>query len=280
MGAVQGPQQGLIWTDVDLWSMQYIGPPYVYSFNEIGTGCGSISRKCMAFIGGIGYWMGPSQIFTLSVNGVQPLPCPVWDVVFQNLDQNNLYKIRVAVNSLFNEIQWFYPSISGGTGENDSYIKYNTQLGAWDYGSLGRTAWIDQSVLGAPIGANAQDLEIYQHETSNDADGAAMLSSFRSGYSAIAEGDLKNFIDLVWPDMKWGKLGAAQTANVQITFYVVDYPGDTPQVFGPYTVTRATEYFNTRLRGRLVSVQIGSSDIGSFWRIGNIRYRYAPDGKF
>jgi hypothetical protein len=287
MGCIQGPQQALIWTDIDLWSMQYIGPPYVYSFNEIGAGCGAISRKSMAFVGGIGYWMGPSQFFNLSGNGVQPMPCTVWDQVFQNLDTGvdpngvaYTEKIRVAVNSRFNEIQWFFPSASGGTHENDSYVKYNTLIGAWDYGLLGRTAWIDQSVLGPPIGANAQDLDLYQHETSNDADAAPMNSWFQSGYFSVSEGDMMSFIDLVWPDMKWGQLDQSQTAQVQISFLVANYPGDTPTVYGPYTVTQATEYFNTRLRGRLVAVKIASNDLGSFWRIGNIRYRYAPDGKF
>ena len=280
VGCIQGPQQGLIWTDIDLWAMQYIGPPLVYGFNEIGSGCGLIARKAAAFAGGVGYWMGPSQFFTLSANGVQPLPCTVWDVIFQNLDQGNLSKIRVAVNSRFNEIQWFYPSVSGRTGECDSYVKYNYLLGVWDYGSLGRTAWVDQSVLGPPIGADAEDFELLQHETSNDADAAPMNSSFRSGYYAIAEGDLMSFIDLVWPDMKWGMVDGSPSAQVSITFFVANYPGDTPTTYGPYTVTQATEYFNTRLRGRLVSVQISSNDLGSFWRIGALRYRYAPDGKF
>lgn len=281
VGAIQGPQQGIIWTDVDTWSMQYIGPPYVYSFNEVGSGCGLINRKAAASFNGIIYWMGPSQFYTLSGEGVQPLPCTVWDVIFQNLDTNNLQKIRVAVNSRFGEIQWFYPSSAGG-GEVDSYVKYTVYGtgGTWDYGTLGRSAWIDQSVLGPPIGADPSALYIYQHETSNDADGSAMLPSFQSGYSAIDEGDLKSFIDLVWPDMKWGQYNQTQNATVQIAFYVVDYPGDTPTVYGPYSVTQATEYFNTRLRGRLISVKISSSDLGSFWRIGNIRYRYAPDGKF
>ncbi len=277
VGAVQGPQQGIIWTDIDAWSMQYIGPPYVYSFNEIGTGCGLIARKAAASVNGIYYWMGPSQFYMLSGQGVQTLVCSVWDVVFENLNAANLYKIRVAVNSRFNEIQWFYPSASG-TGEVDSYVKYNTELNAWDYGSLARSAWIDQSVLGPPIGADPNALLLYQHETSNDAAGNAMTSYFQSGYYAIGEGDFKSFIDLVWPDFKWGQYNQAQTANMQISFLVVNFPGETPTVYGPYTVTQATKYFNTRLRGRLVSVLIESSDLGSFWRIGNIRYRYAPDG--
>lgn len=285
VGAVQGPQQAIIWTDIDVWSMQYIGPPFVYSFNEIGTGCGLISRKAAASMNGIYYWMGPKQFFTLGGSGVLPLPCPVWDAVFQNLNTGivagipNTQKIRVAVNSLFGEIQWFYPS-ANGNGENDSYVKYNVQLNVWDYGTLARTAWVDQSVLGPPIGADPSMLLLYQHETSNDADGQAMSPFFQSGYFTLNEGDLMTFVDLVWPDMKWGMRSQAQNAVVQISFYVVDYPGDTPRVFGPYSVTQATEYFNTRLRGRLVSIRISSDDLGSFWRVGALRYRWASDGKF
>jgi hypothetical protein len=279
VGCAQGPQQAIIWTDIDVWSMQYIGQPFVYGFNEIGTGCGLISRKAAASVGGIYHWMGYSNFFNLSGSGVQPTPCSVWDVVFQNIDRNNLHKIRVAVNSLFDEIQWFYPSITGGTGEVDSYVKYHVTLQVWDFGTLGRSAWVDQSVLGPPIGADPTTLLLQQHETSNDADGVAMQPFFQTGYYAVNEGDQKTFIDWIWPDLKWGQLSQAQTAAIQITFLTADYPGQTPQVFGPYTVTQATQYFYTRLRARLLAVKISSSDLGSFWRIGNIRYRFAPDGK-
>jgi hypothetical protein len=280
VGCAQGPQQAIVWTDIDVWSMQYIGQPFVYSFNEIGTGCGLIARKAAASINGIYYWMGSSfQFYTLSGYGVQPLPCSVWDVVFQNLDTNNLQKIRVAVNSRFGEIQWFYPSITGGTGEVDSYVKYNVYLNVWDVGALGRSAWVDQSVLGPPIGADPSTLLLQQHEISNDADGVAMQPFFQSGFYALAEGDVKAFVDWIWPDFKWGQVSQAQSATLQISFLVADYPGDTPQVFGPYSVTQATEYFYTRFRARLMAVKIASSDLGSFWRIGAIRYRFAPDGK-
>lgn len=279
VGCVQGPQQAIVWTDIDVWSMQYIGQPFVYSFNEIGSGCGLIGRKAAGSMGGIYYWMGYSQIFTLSGNGVQILPCAVWDAVFQNIDRNNVQKIRFAANSLFSEVQWFYPSITGGTGEVDSYVKYNVILNEWDYGSLGRSAWIDQSVLGPPIGADPVTRLIQQHEISNDADGAAMTPFFQTGYYAMSEGDVKVFLDWIWSDAKWGQLSQAQTAQLQITFLTADYPGQTPQAFGPYTVTQATEYFYTRLRARLLAVRLSSNDLGSFWRIGLIRYRYSIDGK-
>jgi hypothetical protein len=286
VGCAQGPQQAIIWTDIDVWSMQYIGPPYVYSFNEIGAGCGLMSRKAAAAVNGIYYWMGPSQFYSLSSYGVQPIPCPVWDVIFQNLNTaidpstgvSNTQKIRVAVNSRFGEIQWFYPS-KNGTGEVDSYVKFSIYLNIWDYGSLARTAWVDQSVLGPPIGADPTTLYLYQHETSNDADGAPLVASFQSGYYAVAEGDFKAFVDWIWPDMKWSMYDQSGSAQVQISFLCADYPGDTPTVYGPYTVTQATEYFYTRFRARLMAVKIESSDLGSFWRIGALRYRFAPDGK-
>lgn len=279
VGCIQGPQQGLIWTDLGLWSMQYIGQPYVYSFNEIGTGCGLIGRKAAASINGAVYWMGPSQFFKLGDGGVEPVPCPIWDVIFQDIDTSHANRIRVAVNSRFGEITWYYPTLSSG-GEVNAYAKYNIYLQCWDFGNLGRSAWIDQSVLGPPIGADPTNRYIYQHETSTDADGQPLLASFQTGYFALSEADIKSFIDQVWPDMKFGYYGGAQNATVNLTFYVTDYPGDTPLTYGPYAITKSTQFITPRFRGRLVSIGISSNDIGSFWRIGNIRYRYQQDGKF
>jgi hypothetical protein len=88
------------------------------------------------------------------------------------------------------------------------------------------------------------------------------------------------FVDQIWPDMKWGYFNGAQTAQVFISFEVCDYPGQTPLVYGPYVMTQSTTYITPRFRGRLVSIKIESNDVGSFWRIGNIRYRVQPDGKY
>lgn len=275
---IQGPQQGLLWTDLAVWAMQYVGPPYVYQFNELGTGCGLIGRRAAASVNGVVYWMGQSQFFKLSGSGVEPIRCPIWDVIFQDLDTDNLDKIRVAPNSRFGEISWFYPTNSNG-GEVSHYVKYNFLLDQWDFGELARTAWINESVLGPPIGA-APNQFIYQHETSTDADGQPMTSSFQTGYFVLTEANVKMFIDQIWPDMKWGYYGGSQSAQVKLTFYVTDYPGQTPLVYGPYTMTQATTFITPRFRGRLVSIKMESNDIGSFWRIGNMRYRYQEDGRF
>jgi hypothetical protein len=88
------------------------------------------------------------------------------------------------------------------------------------------------------------------------------------------------YVDQVFPDMKWGYFAGNQNATVNITFYVADYPGQTPKVFGPYAVTQQTTLISPRFRGRLVSIGVSSNDVGTFWRLGGIRYRWNPDGRF
>jgi len=278
VGAMQGPQQGLLWTDTHLWSMQYINLPLVYSFNEIGAGCGLVGRKAMGSMAGIVYWMSQSQFYMLAGGGVQPIPCPIWDVIFQDIDENYLENVRCAPNSRFGEVTWYYPT-AGSNGTPTKYVKYNTLLQQWDFGTLTRTAWIDQGVFGPPIGASGDNI-IYQHETSTNAGGSQMNSSVRTGYFALSEGDQMTFMDQVWPDMKWGYYGGTNSATVNITFYAADYPGQTPRVYGPFSVNQSTEYISPRIRARLISIEISGNQLDSFWRMGNIRYRLQPDGKY
>lgn len=131
-----------------------------------------------------------------------------------------------------------------------------------------------------------------QHEISPDANGVAINATFTTGYFAMADvqgswstgtsasADMKTYLDEFWPDMKWGTYGGTQTASVQLTFNVVDFPGQTPVTYGPYTITQQTQWINPRFRGRLVSMTISSDDLGSFWRVGLPRYRIQPDGKY
>jgi len=279
VGGIQGPQQALIWTDIEVWAMQYLGPPLVFGFNKLSSGCGLIAQHAVAVMRGLVVWMSQGSFFMLSGGGVQELPCPVWDAVFQDLDTSNLDKITAAANSQFSEFTWYYPSLSGGTGEPDKYVKVNISEGfVWDYGSLSRCAWTDQSVLGQAIGATPQGI-IYQHETSNDADGQPMNPWFQTGWFVIAEGQAFSFVDWFFPDMKWGFFNGAQTGQVLVTIYATDYPNGTVRTYGPYTMTEATAYVNTRLRGRQISLRFESNDLGSFWRLGQMRYRMAADGR-
>ena len=281
----QGPTQQYWWTDIDLYVAQYTGPPFVYGFSKIGTGCGLIASKAVAQVGSTIYWMSQKQFFmTSGSNAPQPIPCSVWDYVFQNMDWNNVDNVEAAPNSQFNEISWFFPSVNSPNGENDSYVCYNVLYNEWDYGSLSRTAWIDQSVLTTstglygPIGAGS-DGYIYIHETSNDNAGVPINASFSTGYFSLTNGNDIVFVDWVLPDMKWGQYSQAPNASVKITFNVTDYAGQTPRVYGPFTFSQQTPYVEPRFRGRFVQMVVESTDLGSFWRLGSIRYRYAISGR-
>ncbi len=279
IGGLQGPQNALIWTDLDLWALQYVGYPLVFGLNKVGSSCGLIARHAACQMGAGIYWMGQSNFFALTGGGAVPIPCPVWDTVFQELDTDNQNKCWAWPSSTFNEVWWFFPSVSGGTGECDSYVKLNTTEGSWDYGTLPRTAGIDESVLGNPIAASTTGV-IYRHEDGENDDGNPIMASFETGYFTLNDGNDVAFVDWCLPDMRWGYFNAAQTAALQITFKSVMYPGDTPRVYGPYAMTATTRFITTRIRGRQVSIRVESSDVDSFWRMGRIRLRWAPDGRY
>lgn len=278
IGGIQCPDFGLISTDVDVWTMTYVGGTVTFNFKKTGVGCGWVSPRACGILGGTPSWMASNNFFTLGPNGVTPIPCTVWDQVFQNLSTAFQAKVRCAVNSAFNEIWWFYPS-ANSAGENDSYVGVHIEGNEfeWDYGSLARTAWTDVSILGMPIGADPTG-QIIQHETGTAITGAG-LPSFSTGWWSISEGQELAFVDLVIPDFIWGTRSGAQTASVAITFFSVNFPGDTPYSYGPYVVTQATEYINTRIRGRLMSIMVQSNANSEFWRLGHIRFRFAPSGR-
>ncbi len=275
VGGLQAGLKGVIWTDIDVWIMQYVGGPVTFNFTKVGAGCGLIGRHAAGIVDDRVFWCGTNNLYVLNHNGVSVLSCAVWDFLFQNLNTTYKNRIRCAVNNTFSEITWYFPS-SASTGENDSYIKYNYQEGAWDYGTLQRVAWLDVSPLGNPIGTTTT--EIFQHEITNDADGQNISANFESAYFTIAEGEIMAFVDYIVPDMKFGTYGSSG-ASCEITLKAVDYPEDTPRTYGPVTFTSTTEYLNPRLRGRFMSISVGSNDLGSFWRLGGIKYRYAPAGR-
>lgn len=277
VGGIQCPTFGLLSTDIDVWVMQYVGGDVIFNFTRVGTGCGWLGKHACDVLAGTPYWVGTNNFFTLGSNGVVPLPCSVWDAVFQNLNTTYQSKTLCAIDAAFNEVIWFYPSASS-VGENDSYVKVHIegQEYEWDYGVLERTAWVDISVLGEPIGADTKGF-LYQHETGTMITGVG-LPFFRSGWWAITEGNDFAFVDYVIPDFQWGLRDGAQDASILVTFFSADYPGDTPRQYGPYTVTQATEYITTRIRGRLMSIMVQSQN-SEFWRLGKIRYRAAMMGR-
>lgn len=270
-------------TDIDLYTAQYVGYPSYFGFTKVGAGCGLVAPQAVGVIGNSLYWMSQKQFFTSQSGGAPaPIPCPVWDFIFQNLDQRYVDNVVCGANSLFNEVSWFFPSTSSANGIPDAYVCLNVQYGEWDFGYLSRTAWSDQSLLGPPVGADANGW-VYQHETSNNLAVGLQIQPIRSqmttGYYSISNGQDLSFVDWALPDFKWGQYNQAKNAEITFTFFVTDYAGQTPKTLGPYTVTQQTPYISPRFRGRYVSMKIESEDLNSFWRLGAVRLRIAPAGR-
>ena len=275
VGGLQGQQYGLIWTDLDLWSMQYTSQPFIYDISSVGQNCGLIAPKSMVLLGGSVFWASHSGFFSYGSGGVTPLQCPIFDNIFGDIDYTNVDKAFIAGNSLFNEWSFFFPSASGGTGEIDTYGKFNILEQLWDYGNLVRTCWIDQNALGTPIGVDGSGI-IQQHERGYDADGSPMTNVYvESGYMDIGDGTIFMFIDWLIPDI----LMKGDNPSVELTVYAVNYPGDAQAVIGTYTITPSTQYITFRTRARQLAFKVESDSLGTFWRMGAIRFRTARSGR-
>ena len=213
------------------------------------------------------------------------MQCTVWDEVFQDINQAYAYKIKCVANTEFDEITWYFVSLSNGGVENSKYVKFNVVLGTWDYGDLAVSAGIDANIFGPPLlsyygddlGASAY--ELVQLETSDDAVDSPIDWWFETGLFVLTEGEDFLFVDYMVPDFKYEKVGATQSANIAITLYAQDFPWATPAALGPYTVNSGTTAVSTRVRGRYFSLRVEGDDLGTWARLGGIRFRFAPDGR-
>lgn len=259
----------LIWTDIDIWAVTYQGPPYVFGFNQIGINCAALSKKAPAVFGHSVIWPSTKGFFRYDGGNVVPVPCPVWDIFWNNIDTTQTEQVCSGVNTLFNEISWFFPCTDG----QRRYVKWNFLENVWDYGLLDRTAWVDHTPMGNPMATDSAGL-LYQHEVGNDADGVPMQSYAQSGYYDIADGDVMSYINCIIPDFI-----STAGSSIDITVLATDYPGEAPRSYGPFTVTPTTQRINCSLRGRQVAFRVSSSDISSFWRMGAVRFNRAQAGK-
>lgn len=270
VSGLQTALQLLIWTDLGLWTMQYIQPPLVYGFNQIADGCGLIAARAFASMGNVVPWMSQKGFFMYAGGGVAPIPCPIWDIIFGNLNTTQVDKITCAPNSSFSEVAWHLPSASG-EGENDVIVKVNLIDGSWDYSNGAnaqiyvRTAAYDQSVIGPPMGVDLNSI-LQQSETGVDGDGQAVVSSARTGWFKMQDGLFIMSLERLIPDFI-----TEGTPNLTISVFVVNYPDDTPVQYGPYPVNASSRYIIVRARGRFVAFQVdctSSATTGSFYRWG------------
>jgi hypothetical protein len=284
--AVETRQQILVWTDVSLHAMQYLGPPFTFGINLISENI-TINGPLSAIpVDDTVYWMGAEEFYVYN-GAVQRLPCTIRDYIFNDFNSGQADKVTAAVNSSFGEIWWFYPSKF--SEENDRYAVYNYQQQIWYYGTLPRTCWIDRGVNTQPIAASP-DGYLYLHEFGLD-DGStspatAITSFIESSQIDLAEGEQFSFIRRIIPDLTFRDSTSADP-TVNFTLQVRNFPGgnyfqvDTSSVSQTATVPieQFTEQAHVRLRGRSFAVKVQSSETGVAWRLGSPRVDVRPDGR-
>jgi hypothetical protein len=267
-----------------LWAMSYLGSlaAGVWGFNQIGWGCGLIGKHATTRLGASVFWMSGSNFYALLGSGApQMIPCTVWDFVFQDLNTTHQHKCWAWANTPFNEVWFHFPRASTSASECDASAVYNVAEGVWYKNtdpSICRSAGIDQSIIGMPMATTPTGI-VYEHEVSPDADGQPMNSYFLTGLYQLSEGQEMMFCNWLLPDMIWEAYDSANpSASISMTVNSYKYlPG--PPRSQTFTVTSATKFKNPHLRGRFLSIQIGSNDVGSFWRFGGTRLQLSRDGR-
>lgn len=253
----------VLFTDVDVHTATYIGAPFVYSFDRVGTGCGAISKQAVASTDNACIWMSNSGFWVYD-GVVKPLPCDVGDFVLNDINRAQESKIYAVHNSSYGEIWWFYPS--GGSTEVDAYVSYNYREGHWAIGNLARTAGTDRGVFTTPLMVSSDGF-VYEHETGL-VDYVTDQPFAESGPVEVGTGETLMNITRLIPDEN--TLG-----DVQAKFVSRLYPTAEERSFGPYSMANPT---SVRINGRQVSVRIEGAKSAD-WRVGTIRFEGTAGSK-
>jgi len=270
VGARRAQGQVLVWTDTDLHSMMFTGPPYTFGFQQIASQCGAAGPNSMVVSNSVAYWIGQHNFYMYD-GSVKPLESPVRRYVLDDLNLAQRSKITAGLNQEFHEVWWFYPSAS--SDENDRYVTYNYTEGSWAIGTLNRTAWVDREIYSLPIGVKSSG-EVYDHETGNSDDGSAISAYIQSADFDLAQGDELFLMTQFIPDITH----SSGTVNLDIEGKL--YPNDAATAFGPYALTSSTEKVDLRIRARQMNLKLSSNTAtGDRWRIGTPRINIQPDGR-
>ena len=308
VGALVAKENILVWTDNALYTMKFVGAPFTFGFEQVGTNCGLIGQNAAVEIDGVAYWMSNNGFFSFD-GTVNSLPCSVEDFVYDNIDTTKGQQICAGINNLFTEVLWWYPS-SGATF-NDRSVIYNYgakappgEMGNWYNNTntnFNRTTWIDSLVYPKPyataynstgtgtfpviVGETGLGQSVFfEHEIGTDQvnpDGSTTaLLSFIQSYNFALQTDqgigeyflaMRRFL----PNFK------VLTGNNQITISVSDYPSEnvTATTLSPFTITSATTKVDTRARGRYANLKIENTGAGESWRFGTFQADLQPDGR-
>jgi hypothetical protein len=313
MGALKAKESILIWTDNALYTMKFIGSPFVFGFEQVGTNCGLIGKNAAVEIDGAAFWMSPNGFFMFD-GTVKSLPCSVEDYVYDQADTTKGQQIYAGLNNQFTEVVWYYPSTS--SDYNDQYVVFNygepMKGGVWYIGTESRTSWIDASVYPKPSATKFSDsatgtfpvivgesglgqTTLFEHEVGTDQvnpDGSTTtVTSFVKSYDFDLQARQKDAQGRSSGPSIAGEVFLAMRrfvpdfknlqGNAKVTLGVKRYPqqSESTTTLSPFTINSSTDKKDTRARGRFVNIKIENTDVSESWRFGTLRIDIQPDGR-
>ena len=279
--AIETRQQILVFTDVSIHAMQFLGPPFTFGINLISENITIASPKAAVAVDDNVFWMGTAEFYAFS-GSVQRIPCTVRDYVFDDLNVSQIDKVVAGANVSFSEVWWFYPSSS--SSENNRYVVYNYVEKVWFIGTLGRTAWLDRGISQQPL-ATGSDNFLFNQEVGAQDDGAAMTSFIESGDMRMPSGNQFSFISRIIPDINFRE--NVNNTSINLIMQAKNFPGQANQTSDTNSVVKTssnpvdvyTTDFQTRLRGRSFTLKLQSTDANVLWRLGIPRIDIRPDGR-
>lgn len=277
IGAIQAREEILIFTDVSLHSMRFVGPPFVFNFSTISTDTSMISPNAAVNARGSVFFMDEGGFFVYN-GSVQPLPCSVKDYVFSNLNIGQAFKVFAAENSAHSEVTWFYPIGTGNT-EITNYVTYNYEENLWSIGTLTRGAWFDSGLGNFPLASSViTDTDqnyLYEHEKGFDDDGLPLTAYVESGDLEIGDGNAFMFMTGIIPDFSF----KGTDPSVDMTIKGRDYPLQDTSTLATTTITANTTESHIRARSRHPVIRVESNGEGYGWRLGTLRIDVRQDGR-
>jgi len=310
MGAIKGRDAIYVWTDTALFLMRFVGAPFTFSFEQVGTNCGLFGKNAAVEVDGSSYWMSENGFFTYD-GQLKSMPCLVEDYVYDSINDTSRDLINCGLNNLFGEINWFY--CSEGSDVVDRVVTYNyldssAKQPIWTTGSLDRTAWQDSSVFNRPhatyytstdddsfdVTGNTDGITIYYNqETGTDQVNAggvvtAIQANILSGDfditqkrsntgQAVGTPDLRGDGEYIMRISRFIPDFINQTGTTQVSFTTRAYPNSTP-ITTNFPIDSTTTFKSTRIRARSIALKVSNTGSNQDWKLGTFRLDVAPGG--
>jgi hypothetical protein len=292
--AIQTRQEIIVWTDSTVYSLQYLGPPFVWGVQLLGDNISILGQNAVAQASGVVYWMGTDKFYSYD-GRINTLNCDLRKYVYQDINLGQNQQVFASTNEGFNEVWFFYCSASSNA--IDKYVVFNYLENTWYYGTMDRTAWLDSGLRDYPIAANplnATTGNIVNQEYGNDDNStgtpAAIESYISSSEFDIGDGNNFAFVWRMLPDLTFSGSDASPTPQLTMTLYPMQNSGsgtgtavaaNVDKLTGAqYTITEGfTGQVYTRVRGRQMILKVGSNQLGTAWQLGATRMDIRPDGR-